>query len=123
MAAEGTISHLGAGRRAGGLCGRLGPSGFQAAESALSPCSQITTDRKSVESRTDHALEVGGRRLKILVQRGEGDVSRSQLTEQASPSYSVPSRSSVPQLEEQAAKGRGDTTREAITKKVHQEKR
>ncbi|KFO83530.1 E3 ubiquitin-protein ligase DTX3L, partial [Buceros rhinoceros silvestris] len=71
-------------------------------------------DRESVESRTDHTLEVGGRRLKILIQRGEGDVSRSHLTEQASPSYSLPSRSSVPQLEQQAAEGRGDT----ITKKI-----
>ncbi|NWR58105.1 DTX3L ligase, partial [Bucorvus abyssinicus] len=79
---------------------------------------QQERDRKSVESRTDHVLEVGGRRLKILIQRGEGDVSQSQFTEQASPSYSIPSMSPVSRLEQQAAEGHGDTAREAITKKI-----
>ncbi|NXS71447.1 DTX3L ligase, partial [Pandion haliaetus] len=75
-------------------------------------------DKKSVESRTDHVLEIGARRLKIVIQPGEGDLSKSQFTEQASPSYSVPSSSSLPQQEQQAAKGHGDTAREVITKKI-----
>ncbi|XP_009270543.1 PREDICTED: E3 ubiquitin-protein ligase DTX3L [Aptenodytes forsteri] len=74
-------------------------------------------DKKSVESRTDHVLEIGGRRLKIVIQP-EGDLSKSQFTEQASPSYFVPSSSSPPQQEQQAAKGHGDRTKEVITKKI-----
>ncbi|NWH50632.1 DTX3L ligase, partial [Fregata magnificens] len=75
-------------------------------------------DKKSVESRTDHVLEIGDRRLKIVIQLGEGDLSKSQFTGQASPSYSVPSSFSPPQQEQQAAKGHGDTAREVITKKI-----
>ncbi|XP_009990825.1 PREDICTED: E3 ubiquitin-protein ligase DTX3L, partial [Tauraco erythrolophus] len=77
--------------------------------------------KKSVESRTDHTLEIGDRCLKIVVQLGEGDPSKSQISEQASPSYSVPSSPSPPleRFEEQlAAKGHGDTAREVITKKI-----
>ncbi|KAK4817172.1 hypothetical protein QYF61_003511, partial [Mycteria americana] len=82
---------------------------------------QQERDKKSVESRTDHVLEVGARRLKIVIQPGEGDLSKSQFTEQASPSYSVPSSSSPPPQrfeEQQAAKGHGDAARDIITKKV-----
>ncbi|NXW20978.1 DTX3L ligase, partial [Circaetus pectoralis] len=75
-------------------------------------------DKKSVESRTDHVLEIGARRLKIVIQPGEGDLSKSQFTEQASPSYLVPSSSSPPQQKQQAAKGHGDTAREVLTKKI-----
>ncbi|XP_076199142.1 E3 ubiquitin-protein ligase DTX3L [Aptenodytes patagonicus] len=78
---------------------------------------QQERDKKSVESRTDHVLEIGGRRLKIVIQP-EGDLSKSQFTEQASPSYFVPSSSSPPQQEQQAAKGHGDRTKEVITKKI-----
>ncbi|XP_010179077.1 PREDICTED: E3 ubiquitin-protein ligase DTX3L, partial [Mesitornis unicolor] len=77
--------------------------------------------KKSVESRTDHVLEIGARCLKIVIQPGEGDLSKSPFTEQASPSYSVPSSSS-PLLqrfeEQQAAKGHGDMAKEVITKKI-----
>ncbi|NXJ90049.1 DTX3L ligase, partial [Corythaixoides concolor] len=78
-------------------------------------------DKKSVESRTDHILEIGGRRLTIVIQPGEGDLSKSQFSEQASPSYCIPSSSSPP-LErfedQQAAEGHGDKAREVITKKI-----
>ncbi|KAF1675011.1 DTX3L ligase, partial [Pygoscelis papua] len=79
---------------------------------------QQERDKKSVESRTDHVLEIGARHLKIVIQPGEGDLSKSQFTEQASPSYFVPSSSSPPQQEQQAAKGHGDRTKEVITKKI-----
>nr|XP_009478772.1 PREDICTED: E3 ubiquitin-protein ligase DTX3L [Pelecanus crispus] len=74
--------------------------------------------KKSVESRTDHVLEIGAKHLKIVIQPGEGDLSKSRFTGQASPSYSLPSSSSPPQQEPQAAKGHGDTAREVITKKI-----
>ncbi|NXJ54356.1 DTX3L ligase, partial [Spizaetus tyrannus] len=86
--------------------------------SDLPACPHVTADKKSVESRTDHVLEIGARRLKIVIQPGEGDLSKSQFTEQASPSYPVPSSSSPPQQEQQAAKGHGDTAREVLTKKI-----
>lgn len=89
--------------------------------SALASCPQITADKKSVESRTDHVLEIGARHLKIVIQPGEGDLSKSHFTEQASPINLVPSSSSPPQQEQQAAKGHRDRTKEVITKKVHQE--
>ncbi|NXU30465.1 DTX3L ligase, partial [Thalassarche chlororhynchos] len=78
-------------------------------------------DKKSVESRTDHILEISARHLKIVIQPGEGDLSKSQFTEQASPSNSGTSSSSPPPQrfkEQQAAKGHGDTAREVITKKI-----
>ncbi|KAM6421404.1 E3 ubiquitin-protein ligase DTX3L [Rhynochetos jubatus] len=79
---------------------------------------QQERDKKSVESRTDHVLEIGVRHLKILIQPGQGDLSQRQLTEQASRSYSVPSSPSLPQREQQAAKGHGDTAGDVITKKI-----
>ncbi|NXK80088.1 DTX3L ligase, partial [Amazona guildingii] len=80
---------------------------------------QQEQDRKSVESRTDHVVEIGARHLKIVIQPGEGDLSKSLFTKQAFDSCPTPSSSSPPpQLEQQAAKGRGDTTREVITKKI-----
>ncbi|XP_074767101.1 E3 ubiquitin-protein ligase DTX3L isoform X1 [Athene noctua] len=78
-------------------------------------------DKKRVESRPEHVLDVGARRLKIVIQPGEGHLSQSPFTAQASTSYSLPSGSS-PALqrftEQQAAKGHGHTAGEAITKKI-----
>uniref|UniRef100_A0A672TK07 E3 ubiquitin-protein ligase n=1 Tax=Strigops habroptila TaxID=2489341 RepID=A0A672TK07_STRHB len=80
---------------------------------------QQEQDKKSVESRTDHAVEIGARRLKVVIQPEEGDLSKSRFTKQAFSSCPIPSRSSPPpQKEQQAAKGHGDTTREVITKKI-----
>ncbi|XP_061226011.1 E3 ubiquitin-protein ligase DTX3L isoform X1 [Neopsephotus bourkii] len=80
---------------------------------------QQEQDKKSVESRTDHVVEIGARHLKIVIQREEGDPSKSQFTKQAFPSCPIPAGSSPPpQQEQQAAKGHGDTTREVITKKI-----
>ncbi|NXY50396.1 DTX3L ligase, partial [Ceuthmochares aereus] len=74
---------------------------------------QQERDKKNVESRKDHVLEIGARRLKIVILPGEGDLSKNQAT----PSYSVPSSSSLPQQEQPAAKSHGDTERD-ITKKI-----
>ncbi|KFV44975.1 E3 ubiquitin-protein ligase DTX3L, partial [Tyto alba] len=78
-------------------------------------------DKKSVESRADHALDIGARRLKIVIEAGQGDLSRSSFTEQASPRNSIPSSSSPPpqrSMEQQAARGLGGMAREVITKKI-----
>ncbi|KFP25360.1 E3 ubiquitin-protein ligase DTX3L, partial [Colius striatus] len=75
-------------------------------------------DKKSVESRRDHVMEMGGRNVKIVIQTGEEDLSKSQFMEQATPSYSLPSSPSPPQQEQQAAGGHGDMVGEVITKKI-----
>ncbi|NXE09533.1 DTX3L ligase, partial [Lophotis ruficrista] len=79
-------------------------------------------DKKNVESRVDHVLEIGARRLKIVIQPGDGDLSKTPLTEQASSSHSVPSSSSPPPQrfneEQQGAEGFGEVAREELTKKI-----
>ncbi|NWU62752.1 DTX3L ligase, partial [Pterocles burchelli] len=82
---------------------------------------QEERDKKSVESRTDHSLEIGDRHLKIVIQAGEGERSGSPLAEQGSPGHSLPDSPSPPQqgLEGQrAAQGHGDLAREVITRKI-----
>ncbi|NXN49805.1 DTX3L ligase, partial [Rynchops niger] len=66
-------------------------------------------DKRSVESRTDHVLEMGARRLRIVIEVGEGDTGKSPITAQASSSSSSPQR---------AAKGHGEAAGEVITKKI-----
>ncbi|NWU08684.1 DTX3L ligase, partial [Cephalopterus ornatus] len=75
-------------------------------------------DKKSVESRTNHILEMGAKHLKIVIQPGEGDWSNSQVTAQASANYDIPASPGPPQQEQWAANGRGDTAREVLTKKI-----
>ncbi|NWS38489.1 DTX3L ligase, partial [Probosciger aterrimus] len=80
---------------------------------------QQEQDKKSVESRTDHVVEIGATRLKIVLHPGEEDLSKSRFTKQMFSSCPIPSSSSPPpQQEQQAAKGHGDTTGEDITKKI-----
>ncbi|NXX38554.1 DTX3L ligase, partial [Tricholaema leucomelas] len=79
---------------------------------------QKEEDKKNVESRTDHILEISGRRLKIVIQPAERGLSKSPLTQQASLSHSVPSSSSSPRQEQQVARGHEDTDREVISKKI-----
>ncbi|NXA09459.1 DTX3L ligase, partial [Sapayoa aenigma] len=74
-------------------------------------------DKKNVESRKDHILEMGGKRLTIVIQP-EGGPSNSQVTAQASASWDVPASPSLPQQEQQAASDHGDTAREVLTKKI-----
>ncbi|XP_027750904.1 E3 ubiquitin-protein ligase DTX3L [Empidonax traillii] len=75
-------------------------------------------DKKSVESRTNHVLEMGAKRLKIVIQPGEEDQSNSQVTAQASASYSIPASPVLPQQEQWSASGCGDTASEVLTKKI-----
>ncbi|NXM66717.1 DTX3L ligase, partial [Serilophus lunatus] len=75
-------------------------------------------DRKSVESRTDHILQMGAKCLKIVIQPREGDLNNSQVTAQASASCDVPASHSLPQQEQQAASHDGDTAVEVLTKKI-----
>ncbi|XP_054063706.1 E3 ubiquitin-protein ligase DTX3L [Rissa tridactyla] len=70
---------------------------------------QQERDKRSVESRTDHVLELGAQRLRIVIQVGEGDAGKSPVTAQASSSSSSPQR---------AAEGHGDASGEVITKKI-----
>ncbi|NXC36600.1 DTX3L ligase, partial [Campylorhamphus procurvoides] len=75
-------------------------------------------DKKRVESRTDHILDMGTKQVKIIIQPGEGEPSDSQAAPQASSSSSVPASPSLPQQEQWAANGHGDTARETLTKKI-----
>ncbi|NXX83349.1 DTX3L ligase, partial [Urocolius indicus] len=75
-------------------------------------------DKKSVESRRDHVLEMGGRNVKIVIQTGDETLNNSQFNEQEAPSRSLPSSPSPPQQEQQAAGGHRDTAGEVITKKI-----
>ncbi|NXC68083.1 DTX3L ligase, partial [Anhinga anhinga] len=108
-------SYFQSGKRSGG-----GECTVSAGSEPGTYCVRFTEerDKKSVESRTDHVLEIRDRRLKIVIQPGEGDPSKSQFTEQASSSSLIPSSSSPPQQEQQAAGGSGHTAREVITKKI-----
>ncbi|KAM9380534.1 E3 ubiquitin-protein ligase DTX3L [Phaethornis superciliosus] len=79
---------------------------------------QQERDKKSVESRRDHVLEIGDKQLEIIIQPGEGERGKSRSAEEASPSQDVPSSSAPAQQEQQAAKGYGDEGKEVITKKI-----
>ncbi|NWR42755.1 DTX3L ligase, partial [Regulus satrapa] len=73
-------------------------------------------DRKSVESRTKHTLEVGAKCLDIVIVPGEGDQDKSWGTAQASASSShVAAKPSLPQ---QDSGGYGATAKEDLTKKI-----
>ncbi|NWI93204.1 DTX3L ligase, partial [Pitta sordida] len=75
-------------------------------------------DKKNVESRSDHTLEMGGECLKIVIEPGQGDPSYSQVPEQASASCDAPASPSLPQQEQQAPSDHVDTAREVLTKKI-----
>ncbi|NXA66177.1 DTX3L ligase, partial [Mohoua ochrocephala] len=76
-------------------------------------------DRKNVESRTKHILELGAKCLEIVILPGEGDPGKSQVTAQASASYDDTAASpSLPQQEQWDNDGRGATAKEVLTKKI-----
>ncbi|NXS31107.1 DTX3L ligase, partial [Pomatostomus ruficeps] len=76
-------------------------------------------DRKNVESRTKHILELGAKCLEIVILPGEGDLCKSQVTAQASASHDdVTARASLPQQEQQDNDGHGATAKEVLTKKI-----
>ncbi|XP_015489790.1 E3 ubiquitin-protein ligase DTX3L [Parus major] len=75
-------------------------------------------DRKSVESRTKHTLDLGTECLEIVILPGEGDSGKNQLTAQASVNYSVAASPSLPQREQRDNGGFGATIKEDLTKKI-----
>lgn len=81
----------------------------------------LPADKKSVESRTDHVVEMGAKCLKISIQPEKGGLSGGQSTSQASASCSQPYHISPPPQGPgamQAAEGQRDTAAEVVTKKV-----
>ncbi|NXE56014.1 DTX3L ligase, partial [Casuarius casuarius] len=73
-------------------------------------------DKKNVEARKDHVLEVGGSRLQVIIEAEEGDPSESQRAALPSPHrFSPPPRRAGKQ---QAAEGYGGTAAEVITRKI-----
>ncbi|NXT01449.1 DTX3L ligase, partial [Jacana jacana] len=70
---------------------------------------RLEQDKRSVESRTDHVLEMGAQRLRIVIQAGEGDPGKCSVTAQASSSSSPA---------QQAARGHGDAAGEVIAEKI-----
>ncbi|XP_027318027.3 E3 ubiquitin-protein ligase DTX3L [Anas platyrhynchos] len=78
-------------------------------------------DKKNVESRTDHVLEMGAKCLKVSIQPEKGGLSGDQSTSQAAASCSQPYHiSPLPRgsREKQAAEGQRDTAAETVTKKI-----
>ncbi|NWW31622.1 DTX3L ligase, partial [Panurus biarmicus] len=69
-------------------------------------------DRKSVESRKKHVLELDAKRLEIVILLGEGDPAKSWVPAQASASPSLP------QQEQRDNGGCGATAKKDITKKI-----
>ncbi|NXD93020.1 DTX3L ligase, partial [Chaetorhynchus papuensis] len=76
-------------------------------------------DRKNVEARTKHTLELGAKSLEIVILPGEGDPGKSQVTVQTSASYDdVAASPSVSQQEQRDINGHGATAKEVLTKKI-----
>ncbi|NXI15505.1 DTX3L ligase, partial [Irena cyanogastra] len=75
-------------------------------------------DRKSVESRKKHTLQVGEKCLDVVILPGEGDPGKSRVTAQASASYKVAASPSLPQKEQRDNGGYGATAKEDLTKKI-----
>ncbi|NWV35476.1 DTX3L ligase, partial [Grantiella picta] len=85
-------------------------------------------DRKNVESRTKHILELGekteklelgGKCVEIIIVPGEKDPGKSQATVQASASYNNCAASpSLPQHEQRDSDGQGATAKEVLTTKI-----
>ncbi|XP_025964883.2 E3 ubiquitin-protein ligase DTX3L isoform X2 [Dromaius novaehollandiae] len=81
-------------------------------------------DKKNVEARKHHVLEVGGSSLQIIIEAEEGDPSDSQRAALASPHrFSPPPRGAGKQQAAEgyggtAAEGYGGTAAEVITRKI-----
>ncbi|NWZ64181.1 DTX3L ligase, partial [Acrocephalus arundinaceus] len=76
-------------------------------------------DRKNVESRTKHILDLGAKHLEIVILPGEGDPGKSRVTAEASASYnSVAASPSLPQQEQRVSGACGAAAKEDLTKKI-----
>ncbi|NXY07934.1 DTX3L ligase, partial [Pteruthius melanotis] len=76
-------------------------------------------DKKNVESRSKHVLELGANCLDIVILPGGGDPGKSRATAQASASYdSVAAGPSLPRQEQRDNDDHGATAKEVLTKKI-----
>ncbi|NXO77607.1 DTX3L ligase, partial [Sitta europaea] len=76
-------------------------------------------DRKNVESRKKHILELDEKRLEIVILPGEGDPDKGRVPAQACASLSsVAASPPLPQQEQQDSGGCGATAKEDLTKKI-----
>ncbi|NXH63327.1 DTX3L ligase, partial [Rhabdornis inornatus] len=76
-------------------------------------------DRKSVESRTKHTLQLGAKCVEIVILPGEGDLGQSRVTAQASASSSdIAASPALPQQERRDNGGHEATAKEDLTKKI-----
>ncbi|NXR59554.1 DTX3L ligase, partial [Rhadina sibilatrix] len=76
-------------------------------------------DRKSVESRTKHFLELGAKCLEIVILPGGWDPGKSQVAAQVCASHnSVAASPSLPQQEQRDNPGDGTTAKKDLTKKI-----
>ncbi|NXC96829.1 DTX3L ligase, partial [Certhia familiaris] len=76
-------------------------------------------DRKSVESRKKHILELCGECLEIVILPGEGGPGKSRVTAQVSASYSnIAASPPLPQQQQRDKGGCGATAKEDLTKKI-----
>ncbi|NWH85566.1 DTX3L ligase, partial [Aegithalos caudatus] len=76
-------------------------------------------DRKTVESRTKHVLELGAKCLEIIILPGEGDPGKSRVPAQASASHNnIAASPSLPQQEHRDNGAYGTTTKKDLTKKI-----
>ncbi|NXS80177.1 DTX3L ligase, partial [Erpornis zantholeuca] len=76
-------------------------------------------DKKNVESRTKHTLELDTKSVEIVILPGGEDLGKSQVTAQASASSDdVAASPSLPQQEQRDNDDRGATAKEVLTKKI-----
>ncbi|NXO62505.1 DTX3L ligase, partial [Phainopepla nitens] len=76
-------------------------------------------DRRSVESRMKHTLELGAGSLEIVILQGEGDPGKSRVTAQAGASHKqVAASPSLPRQEQRDHGDCGATAKEDLTKKI-----
>ncbi|XP_009086499.1 E3 ubiquitin-protein ligase DTX3L [Serinus canaria] len=76
-------------------------------------------DRKRVEARSKHTLELGARCWEIVILPGEGHPGKSRVTAHASACHNkVAASPSLPQQEQQDNGGYGATAKEDLTKKI-----
>lgn len=102
------------------VVGRVG-EGWLWLHGVHGPNVPLPADKKNVESRTDHVVEMGAKCLKVSIQPKKGGLSGGQSTSQAAASCSQPYHISPPprgSREKQAAEGQRDTAAETVTKKV-----
>ncbi|NXE61296.1 DTX3L ligase, partial [Calcarius ornatus] len=75
-------------------------------------------DRKRVESRSKHTLELDAGCWEIVILPGEGDPGKRRVTATSASYSKVTASPSLPQLEQRDSGGYGATAKEDLTKKI-----